>query len=158
MTIRYTLSLLALAGGCSLAIARLPEPCNIYYGEAIGPQGVTLTGAANAVVARIGGIECARYYIGGYAASNANYAVRIPLDDGLDLRYDTTAARAGEQPVFAVVCNGAEFPVDTLPPTVGTRGALQRFDFEAAPEPLCIPFAAAALAVLTRARRRRNSL
>jgi hypothetical protein len=127
------LSVFLLAG---LAVARLPEPNNIYYGHLSVLDGAALTGEVDAVlVARVNGLECARDDIAGLVAPGVNYVLRVPLDDGWDALYAPYAARRGDRPVLALLYEGLEFIVDDELAPVAAPGALHQLDIQATPEP-----------------------
>ncbi len=133
---------------CASAFARLPEPCNIYYGRAVDIDGLSLIEREDAaVVARINGKECARDYIGAVLSPGVNFALRLPLDDGWDSPYLENVAREGEQPDIVIEYEGAEFPVDDYVPPVGPRGTLHLTDIQATPEPTAVAALGAALSL-----------
>ncbi len=128
--IAASISMLALT-----AVARLPEPCNLYYGHLASTDGLVLTGVASFIIAHVNGGEAARAQHSEYLDASVNYVVRVPLDDGWDARYRQFAIRAGERPVFSVLYDGAILPVDTPVPAAGARGAVHHVNLEALPEP-----------------------
>jgi hypothetical protein len=139
---------------CLPALARLPEPCNIYYGEARGVHGCVLTdGMSAVVVARINGAEAAEHEITAVLSTGVNFALRIPLDDGWEGRYAPNAARAGEQPEILIRYGGAQYQVDGIVPAIGDRGVYRRITVEAVPEP--VAFVLCAMLGLACARRHR---
>ena len=143
------LSLLVLPA--QSATARLSMPAAIYYGEARGVHGLVLTGMVKvAVIARINGVECARTYIDTYLAPNINYALRIPVDDGLAYRYDSSAARIGELPEICIQYDTLEFEIDGVVPPVQAPASLQVANVQAVPEPVIVALVAGLLAVLLR--------
>jgi hypothetical protein len=144
------LGLLVLGGWCAAAFARLPEPNVIVYGRATDMDGTTLTDHHVVVVGRIHTRECARAVINAALATNVNYALRIPLDDGWASRYADYAARPGDALEIAFLCNEVECPAEGAVPVIGARATLQRADIALLPEPA----GALAAAVLVMLRRR----
>ncbi len=144
------LGLLVLGSWCAGALARLPEPNVIVYGRATDMDGLTLTDHHVVVVGRIHGRECARSVINAALASNVNYALRIPLDDGWAERYADYAARPGDALELAFFCNEVECPSDGTAPVIATRATLQRADVSLLPEPAGVFAAALLLAALRR--------
>ena len=133
------------------ALARISEPCNIYYGEARDPDGRVMT--SGTIVVSINGMVCAREEIRRQLADTVNYSVRVPLDDGMDLRYVPNAARLGEQVAITVVSGGQEYDVSGDVPAAAIAGTTQRADIQTIPEPAGI---AAALVLALLARRARD--
>ena len=115
--------------------ARLSEPAVTYYGTASGGNGIALTNGEALVIARFHTVECTRAYTGIYDADDVNYALRIPLDDGIDYRYEPYALRQGEQPEIVVALDGVEWEIETPVPPAGPAASLQRADIRAVPEP-----------------------
>ena len=133
---RLLLLICAAALPAYVATAQLSLPANIYYGEVRGVHGLVLTGMVNvAVIARVNGYECARTYVDTYLADGVNYALRVPVDDGLSWRYEPYAAREGERPEIVIMYDNAEFESDSLAPPVGPPASLQVANVQAVPEP-----------------------
>lgn len=115
--------------------ARLSEPSVTYYGTASGGDGIVLTNGEALVIARFQSVECTRTYTGEYDADDVNYSLRIPIDDGIDYRYEPYALREGEQPEIVVVVDGIEWHIENPVPPAGPPASLLRADIQAVPEP-----------------------
>jgi len=139
---------------CMPALARLSEPSNICFGQASDVDGLALT--SGAVIARVNGIECARGSTGRLLADSVNFSLRIPLDDGADLRFIPTAARSGEQLELSLLCNGDEIEVTGIVPRIAEPGALLHADIQAVPEPGAALATAVSCALLAIRRRTRT--
>jgi hypothetical protein len=105
MTKRRLLALgLAFATG-QTAVAGLPQPMVVYYGQAKDGYGLPYTENAT-VILRSGTNEYARHRIQGSLSPGVNFALHVPIDDGRDTnRYVRTAARTGE--VVSIVVDDA---------------------------------------------------
>jgi hypothetical protein len=115
--------------------ARLSEPSVTYYGTATGGDGIALTNGEALVIARFQNVECTRTYTGEYNADDVNYSLRIPIDNGIDYRYEPYALREGELPEIVVVLDGIEWQIENPVPPAGPPASLQRADIRAVPEP-----------------------
>jgi hypothetical protein len=63
------------------------------------------------VICRIDGRECARTTVRYDMGPAVNFSLRIPLDDGIDPRYDPKAGRIGERMILTVKDTDGEFPI-----------------------------------------------
>jgi|GEM_PF-2107405 len=144
---------LLLCGLCTGAFARLPEPNVIVYGRAADMDGTTLTDHHVIVVGRIHGRECARATINAALASNVNYALRIPLDDGWAERYADYVARPGDALEVVFMYGENECPAEGAAPVIGPRASLQRADVNVLPEPAGLLAATLLFAALPRRHR-----
>ena len=103
-----------------MSFARLSLPNNFYYGEAKGIGGICLTGIPNAkVIARFNENICAETYIGRFITNRVNYILRVPIDDGWDVRFAEYAPREGELIDIFICYDDVEFSVDDFIPPVG---------------------------------------
>jgi len=128
--------LLILAG---MSFARLSLPNNFYYGEAKGVGGFSLTGEPNAkVIARFNEKICAETYIGGFITNRVNYILRVPIDDGWDVRFAEYAPREGELIDIFICYDDVEFSVDDFIPPVGPAETSYETAIPATPEPVSI--------------------
>ena len=92
------------------AVARIPEPDVIFYGEAIGSEGAVSTGV---VSLRLSGsaTPIVSYTLGSDPKANNRYVLRVPLD-ALDPR-DSGTARSGEQ--AGIYLDGVLLKTVTIP-------------------------------------------
>ena len=136
------------------AAALVPEPYALYYGRAKGLDGKVLTRESGSeVIVRIDGLENTRYRIGDMLSENANYVVRVKVDDGTGYLYDPAAAREGDEPELVIRDAGGEYDIEGVIPPVEGRGTVKTVDIEAVPEPCTAGLAWIGIVVIVRAFR-----
>jgi hypothetical protein len=107
------------------ALAGLPVPSFVYYGEVVDEYGWPVTAGSEAtIVAGVGGRECGHSLLHEGRGPAINYRVEVPIDDGRGAHYADHAARTGDTVTFTVLIDGTEYAVmdpATIPP-VGSPG------------------------------------
>jgi hypothetical protein len=87
---------LLLVFALQCALAGLPQPMCIYYGQAEDEYGWPYSGShAGDVILRIGTNEIARHHVTGSLSPGVNFALYVPIDDGRGPAYVQNAAVTG---------------------------------------------------------------
>ncbi len=111
-----------LLAAALLAIAGLPVPSFVYYGEVVDAYGWPLTSDVPAyLIARVNGRECGRSLIHEGRGPGINYRVEVPIGGG-------HVERPGDPVTFVLAMNGVEHPAmdPSQVPVVGQAGGLVR--------------------------------
>ncbi len=107
MKFRSLLTLWVFASAGS-ALAGIPQPAVVYYGQAVDAYGWPYRAAAT-VVLRAGTNDVARHAISGSLAPGVNFALHMPIDDGRDgTPYVRYALTTGAVVSIAVIDGGGE--------------------------------------------------
>lgn len=131
MKSRQLLAMLVLAGtGWMLpspsALAGLPQPMCIYYGQARDGYGMPYMQGAD-VILRRGATEIVRHTIRGSLSPGVNFALAVHLDDGQSAQsYSTRALRSGDRISIVVRDGEGEKTImeQQVVPAVGIPGEL----------------------------------
>jgi hypothetical protein len=122
--------IVAVAGA---ALAGVPQPAVVFYGQAVDAYGWPYRADAD-VILRVGTNDVARHSIAGSLAPGVNFALHVPIDDGRDGKpYVQYAATTGAVVSIAVVDGAGErFIMEnaSLPP-VPAAGSIVRVNVTA---------------------------